>query len=906
MKTPVIHVSNSGEALITLLRDQLFFSSSSPFSKKLIFLPHLSLKTPLMTRFVEGSKLDIVLGLEFLELGAGIQTLFQWSTGKRLLFPPQDLLALHIESLLEEENPSFATALAAEFLKYGKFGGAPLSGWKKELWEKIFSKWNYPYQLLETPLKKNPLSLEVHLFNFPFLPKLYHLFFAKLALCFPIHYYQFSPCQEFWSDGMTDREKMHLVKKDPKVAPYLESGPPLLANFGKLGRETFRVFEEDDFMLEEHYCLIEPKTALSKIQHGVLNFQRSIPDQDSSIRLFPLSSKLREVEVLYQTLLEMDVLPSDVQIFALNISDYAPFIEHVFGVDDSPFDFTIRDLSGHSFLESFFDLFSLERFEVSSVFRLFSSPYFSPLSSKEVQTFASWIEKTSVKWGMDAEHRKRLLPGYLEEEGATWEQAFRHLLDNLVFLPENPSSWDLPYLDFSDAELLGKCITLMRTLRQDLDFLEEARLTLSDWADHLHQLFERYFIIPEEETHSYQLFEEKLQMLRELGRINEGSYVFSSIKRYISCSLKEKKGVRFSKQVEALTFRSLKLGAVLSSKVIALLGMNEGAFPRPYIRSSLSLLDNQSDFSPHPSDEDRYLFLEALLSAKETLLLFYQNVSEEDGKEQPPSILIQELNLTPEIHPTFPFHHHYFTEGNTAPQYQYERAQNFYKPKQPIPFIPEFVIPTLLPQPSEEFLSIDVAHLLRFAKNPLRFYCNHVLNLYFQYEDKTDEEFQLSPLKRYQLFQDTFEEADLRGHLPLGRFKEVALRRVEEESPPDWIPIDLTLENFRIQGSIEVPNLEEKKLVERLKNYPLILLYTEAHVPLLRYLRYYQIALQTPSPFHPLWGETLLKEEGNAFEKKVAATSLDPYLEATLIHANSQVIFETWAPLLRATFAELL
>lgn len=890
-----------------LLRDHLFFTSPKPFAKKYIFLPELSLKNTLMTRFLSDHKLNVVTGIEFQELGSGVQALFRIATGKTLLFPPLDLLSLHLEPFLDEENPQLATLLSSEFLKYGKFGGEPLKGWQKELWDKAFREWNTPCDLLSVPLNPTKKPLEIHLFNFPFLPKLYHHFFAKLSQFFPVHYYQFSPCQEFWSDLTTEREKQKLIQKDPHVAPFLEGGHPLLANFGKLGRENFRLFEEEDFLFEEHYLPSEKKTALGTLQNALLTLQETPLHQDASIRLFSASSKLREIEILFITLLETSTPPSEIQIFAPNIADYAPYIEHVFGAEDSPFDFTIRDLPKQPLLESFMHLFALDRFAPDPVFRLLTSPYFSLLTPKEVQQFRSWIDKAGVKWGVDNKHRKELLPGYLEEsESGTWEQAFTHLLDNLVFLPQSLSPWDLPYLDFSDAELLGKGISTIRSLRKDLDFIQNARLTLADWAREMHTLFNRYFTVPEEETPSYARFEEKLQMLRELSPMNTNLYSFPSIKRYLASTLKEKKGVRRSKQLEALTFRSLKLGSILSSEIIVLLGMNENAFPRPNIFSSLSLLSAKSDFCPLPSDEDRYLFLEALLSAKETLLISYQNVSDEDGKETPPSLLLQELNLQAETPPPFPFHHHYFKEPKAYPKRHFLQAKAFYAPPKKIPFIPEYCTLTPLPIPSKELLQIDIAHLSRFAKNPLRYYCNHTLNLYFPYEDQTDEEFQLSPLKKSQLFQETFQEADLRGQVPLGRFKEVAKRRLSEDPPPEILPIDLPLENFHLFGNLTLSSLQEKKLSDQIKAYPQILLSQKNHQALLRYLQYYQISLQTPSPLHPHLAESLLQKDPQDLAKKLQDPPPDPYFQATFLHASPEVIFETWAPLLRTTFQDLL
>jgi len=909
-KRPTIHLSNNINSMIMLMRDCLLFSPSKPFTKKIVFLPHLNLKHTLMTRFVSDKRVDVVFGLEFRQLGEGMHTLIREVSDTPLTFPPPELLALHIESLIDEDNPPFAASLAYEFLKFGTFRGSPLSGWKKTLWDAVFKKWNHPYQLLEIPLRRPRIPVEVHLFNFPFLPKIYHLFFARLAPLLPIHYYQFSPCCEFWSDVITEGEKRHITKNNPHLIPYLdEGGHHLLANFGKLGRETFRIFEEEDFPLDEHYLSVKGETALSHLQHGILNFQETQHQQDSSLRLFSAPSKLREVEILHHILLEMQMPPSEIQIFAPQIADYAPLIEHIFGADNSPFDLAIYNLSKHSLIESLFLLFSLDRFEPPAIFSLFSNAHFSPLTKKEAKRFQSWIEGGSVKWGVDEKHRKSLLPNYLEEgESGTWEQAFKHLINNLLFLPKSQSPWDLPYLNFSDVTLLERCISLIRSLKDELDFLKSASLPLTQWANHLHALFHHYFLIPDKERGTYRSFMKKLQMLRKLGESNTTPYPFSSIKRYLSSLLKRREGAPLSKQLNAISCRSLQLGTILSSKIIAILGMDENAFPRHHIPSSLSLLDSTSDYCPHPAEEGRYIFLEALIAAQEGLILSYQNTHEEDGKEQSPSILIQELNLQEEIHPTFPFHHHYFSRGATYPQRYFEMAQHFYAPKNPLPFIPEFVNPTPLPTPPKGLIEVDIVNLSRFAKHPLRYYCNQTLNLYLPYRNTTDEEFQLNPLKKMHLSQKNFYEADLHGHLPLGRFKEVAYSCLEEELPPlERTTIDLTLEPFHLFGLLEVSPSPPKTLPEKIKYYPLYLLYNRDYTTLLCYLHYFHIATLTPSPLHPLLANTLLKKGPQELSKKIKTLpAADPYLQLSFKGAEPQVIFDTWQPLLHATFKELL
>lgn len=930
-KKPVVNLSQSLETLTKLLRDNLFKKPHAPFEKKLIILPNLSTKNTLISSFFADGGLDVVMGLDFLELGEGVQKLFKLSTGKTLIFPPLDLLTLQLEAYLE--TPGLAPKLAIEFLRYGKFGGYFLkkwsSHWQKEIWDQVFSKWNYPYELLESPLKKPKEALEIHLFNFPFLPKLYHLFFDRMAKDIPVTYYQFSPCREFWSDTVTDFEKMRLLEKDQQLSLYLDQGHPVLSNFGKMGRETFRIFEEEDFTLEEHYESVSSSSSLTCLQRGILNFKKEEILKDDTFLLLPAPSKLREIEILFAKLITSNVKPSDIQVFAPDISKYAPLIEMVFGADDSPFEFSIYDLPENPLLQTFFDFLSLDRFKPSDLLKLFSSPFFSSFDAKEVKQLRLWIEKTGIKWGVDPTHRKKLLPEFLDEsKSGTWKEAFDALLKNLVFIPEKSTDWDLPYLDYSNAELLGKVIRLVESLRNDLDFIISAKLTGVQWADHLLILWNRYFSAEEKQ---FAPFQEKIILLQEA----DGLFTFPNIKRYLSNSLKQKTGTRLTKNLESITFRSLRPGVLRSTKVIALLGMNEGDFPRSSAPSSLNLLGKESDYCPTPPDEDRYLFLELLMNTKEHLFMTYQNISEEDGKERPPSLLVQEINPKVETHPPFPFHHHYFSQPSIYPLRHYEAAQIFYESEEKPPFIPELLHPKPLPEPHFES-SVTLQELTRFAKNPIRFYFNHTLNLYLHFDDNTDEEFFLSPLQKHKLMmnEESISHAKERGQLPLGRFKEIAERNIKNE----WEGIVLfdtkpyQLKN--IEGTVEIaeegfPFMGTGKLHDLLKVYPLyIALCSENPMPLLPlkegeplnlksdpkkaledYLHYYRIACQTPSPLHPLFAGALLQKDGEALASRIKNTSIDIYTTTLFKDPNTydaEVIFETWSPLLRKTFEPLL
>ncbi|WP_420421681.1 exodeoxyribonuclease V subunit gamma [Simkania sp.] len=989
---PTLHVSNDFRALRKQLTQQLFLTPSAPFEQKVVLLPDLKQKNELLLRFLDD--VDVVMGVDFMELGAGIQFLCKLLSGQTLQLPPLDLLTLHLLPLVQEfhsEKKAYplAAALAMEFLRYGKFGDEKLiewaqkEGWQQTLWNRVFSHWDIPSKLLDLPLKKPNQPLEIHLYKFSFLPELYYRFFEKVAAYVPVHIYQFSPCATFWTDTFSEKERIFLEKKvDAKVRDewnaYLQDRPLLLAHLGKLARQTFRFFEEEDFPLEEHYVSPQSGTLLHQLQHQILHYQaKQTLTQDRSILLHPAASKRREVEILFTTLLSLDFKPSDIRIYAPDISAYAPYISLIFGAKESPFPFSISDLPRDQespLLQAFLNLLMLQqnRFSKTAVLKFISSPPVRQkfrLKEKDVEAFGTWMEKGGVKWGMDRQHRQLLLSGremHEQGEAGTWEDTFKPILHSFTTLPKERLAWERPLLDFSDAETFGICVSLVRSLEKDLTFLETASLSLPEWSEKLRLLLNRYFEVDEEELSTFKWIEEKFALL-ESEALPKDSYPFLPLFEYIKKAFQEKTGKKEAGQIEALRFASLKLAAPDQAPVICLLGLDETQFPRVSSKSSLCELNLPKQ--PLSQYEDRLLFLESLFAASSHFIMSYVSVSEEDGKEQAPSPIVQELLtiLDPititEKHPPFLFHAEYFDTPKPTSHLAFRAAQKFYASNsKPTPFIPEFLTQTPLPPSQTEDLAVDLKNLSRFAKHPLRFYLNQTLHLYLQYEER-DEEFTLSPLTQMKLreqahhhpFEEVFEQADLHGKLPLGRFKEIAHLHSSEEialmqealqqfgltEKPQTLDLNLTVpldcgRVAHLEGSLGDVTSEgllfhgEKKLQDLLKIWPLYLAFAAdsqvekkdlllsktgerltfskldpAHA-LATYLIYYEKALSHPSPFLPAWGQTLLEKGPHELAKKIEATS-DPYaLWVFRPHQyDPNVLFETWATLLQTTFQPL-
>jgi exodeoxyribonuclease V gamma subunit len=79
-------------------------------------------------------------------------------------------------------------------------------------------------------------------------------------------------------------------------------------------------------------------------------------------------------------------------------------------------------------------------------------------------------------------------------------------------------------------------------------------------------------------------------------------------------------------------------------RTVCLLGMNDGVYPRSVPPEGFDLMNGRTKPGDRSRrDDDRYLFLEALLSAQQTLYISYVGSSIQDNTERVPSVLVSEL-----------------------------------------------------------------------------------------------------------------------------------------------------------------------------------------------------------------------------------------------------------------------
>jgi exodeoxyribonuclease V gamma subunit len=497
--------------------------------------------------------------------------------------------------------------------------------------------------------------------------------------------------------------------------------------------------------------------------------------EDDSVEIHVLSTKYQEIENLFARLCiffkESKLEPKDVIVMAPKITDYASYIQAVFG-DKIPYQLADLPFSlSHPLAKGLFLIFDLEkkRWSAPAILELLGNPLFSKkmhFTEDDLIIIRSWVQKTGIRWGLDGKHRGELLKKAhceitLSDPAATWMEGLSYLLEELAF-PQNSER-----IQIFQAELLGDLIVLLQNLRKTVEELETTK-TIDQWVVFLKNCVETFFFLEDEADG----FFSHIERIKQAGRhFPRQAYRFPTIYTLLKNLLSSEAVILNKNNHQTVHFCSMLPMRAIPAKVICLIGMQHDAFPRKEELQTLDLL-KQGDYFPSRIDFDRYLFLEAILSAREKLIISYIGRDPFDHTELPPSSLVAELlpSLSPKC-----IHHHI----------KYDLSKI---PLQPLPSF-SIQVPPSFNRPTGEVI-VELDDFIRAFRSPL----NHFLrsqDIYF-YEDELiqhDEPFILSPLKKASLKneallhspEEALKKGDREGIFPLGLLGDLAKRQLLEE-----------------------------------------------------------------------------------------------------------------------------
>ncbi|OQW89547.1 MAG: exodeoxyribonuclease V subunit gamma [Rhodoferax ferrireducens] len=507
-----------------------------------------------------------------------------------------------------------------------------------------------------------------------------------------------NPCQYFWGDIVEGHAALRAQVRrrqqgKPGAGSAISLAPaataqPLLASWGKQGRDYLHLL--DGFDAPERYhahwsrvdVFVDPApdeataTQLAQLQSAIFNLTpppelpQDQPD-DGSLIFVTAHSAQRELEALHDRLLtwlEADAAlqPREVMVMVPDMEAFAPHIHAVFGrftpgqprhIPYSVADTTPRQSPLVQALEQLLNLPNsrlsladwLSLFEVAAVRERFK------LDVAAVRQIQDWLAAAGVRWGLDATHRLAwgLPAGAQGLEQNTWAFGLRRLLlgyalGNSSATPDSAIWCDIlgqPALSGLDAPLVAGLLGWVEAIEQTLPALQREQ-SPSEWGDTLQTLVERFFS-PADDADERAIerllapLDVWLQACADAAL--DTPLPLEVVREHWLANIAEA-GLQQRFFGGGVQFGTLMPMRSIPFKVIGLLGMNDGAYPRVQAALDFDLMASSwraGDRSRR--EDDRYLFLEALLSARQTLYISWQGHSAADNSVRPPSVLVAQL-----------------------------------------------------------------------------------------------------------------------------------------------------------------------------------------------------------------------------------------------------------------------
>jgi len=668
-------------------------------------------------------------------------------------------------------------------------------------------------QLIDA-LKRNraPVPERVSIFGVSTLPPFYISLIGEISARCPVHLFVMEPTPLWWGDIRSKREKARA--KQPELFGFDEEEAgdnELLGANGKVGRDFLNliaeltpVAEHEDFISPAKTesgavpVLLEIQSDIFELKSGPAKVKRSVAPSDRSLQIHSCHSIVRELEVLHDHLLDLfqedsALKPKDIIVMMPDVSIYAPFIDAVFAVPENPkqkIPYSTADRearAGSGVIDTFFRILEilLGRFTASEVFAILEAPAVQRcfgIAPAEIETIRRWVDECAIRWGIDAQHRRRLgLPAFAEN---SWRHGLDRMLLGSALPPKNRQLFKeiLPFdeIEGSNTELLGNFLEFVERLFSRANEFSKPR-PLSDWQRDLRETLDAFFAADEAAQRELNRLRAAIAALGEIGAAaqNECAVPLDVVVAQLEYSLEESSsGAGFLSG--NLTFCALKPMRSVPFKVVCLLGLNDTAFPRHDRAPGFDLLAQYPKRGDRNiRDGDRALFLEALLSAREVFYLSYIGQSLRDNQPLPPSVLASELldyiaeNFDVAIdqfvikHPLQAFSPRNFQNNGRLFSYSADnRAAGIVSEKdrrEPPPFFDQ-----PLSEPDEKWCEVEIVRLVEFFSHPAKFFVRHRLGIELprDREEADDREpFALDSLDRYGIEQQLLDDA-LDGVVP--------------------------------------------------------------------------------------------------------------------------------------------
>ncbi len=475
---------------------------------------------------------------------------------------------------------------------------------------------------------------------------------------------------------------------------WQEQGHPLLARWGRMGQHFFSSLADEDVVEDSRHWKDErPDTPINRLQRLQESIRQLKPGlmkpglmcvdpsgagiaaeeiADASLRIHSCHTRLRELEVLRDALLDAmstGIQPGEMIVMTPDILAYLPLIPAVFGAAGDarePLPYHLADAPvsrGHGLFTTFLRLLELpgQRITAPEVVDLLSVPEIQRrfgMDKDDVDDLTEWLRQSRVAWALDGAHRARFGVPPIAEHTFAW--AMDRMIAGYVMsdapaadsdrafeLPDGTELAPVTGINGPSADALGALDRLLQQLQSLVDMSSETHKA-SAWAERLDRHLEALFKVDPWDTHAREAWDMLRRLVRAIETEPQGAETdpalhFSVVRDLLVDGL----GAIPERQrflMGGVTFCGMVPQRAIPFKVVAVLGLNDGEFPRNASDAGLDLMTRIRRLGDRDvRSDDRYLFLETIMSARCRLHLSYIGQGVKDGKTRNPAAPLAEL-----------------------------------------------------------------------------------------------------------------------------------------------------------------------------------------------------------------------------------------------------------------------
>jgi exodeoxyribonuclease V gamma subunit len=549
--------------------------------------------------------------------------------------------------------------------------GRPLDDdqrWQAELWRRLRAELGGPSpaerlddscrELRESP-RCSDLPERLSLFGATRLTAEQRLVLQALAAAREVHLWLPHPSPTMW----TSLAAAAPARRRRDDTSALTVRHPLLASLARDTRELQGLLQGTGDVSDTHHHAAKARATslLQHVQAAIRDDVRPAPvaSADGTVQVHACHGPPRQVEVLREVLLHLfaqdpTLEPRDVLVMCPDVEKYAPLVRAAFGQPGSGHPghelrvrLADRALTRtNPLLDTLSGLLALAdgRVTASQVLDLAASPAvrrrFS-FDDDELERLRNWAVRTGARWGLSSQQR---LGFSLPVPQNTWRTGLDRLLLGVV-ADESELGWvdlalPLDDVDSSDVDLAGRLAELVERLDAVLTRLQGTR-PVGEWVAALSDALDLLTQVHEEDA--WQLAQARRQLAEAAEHGQHVPLRLADVRLLLAGRLAGRP-TRANFRTGELTVCTMVPMRSVPHRVVALLGLDDGVFPRAGTVDGDDVLQRDPWLGERDvRSEDRQLLLDALMAAGDALVLLYTGADPVTNAARPPAVPLGEL-----------------------------------------------------------------------------------------------------------------------------------------------------------------------------------------------------------------------------------------------------------------------